>query len=274
MPYVRPLVPAIPLMYVLLVAAADDFAARGGGFRKAVMLAYIVSLLIDTLFFAPGNGYFGAREGNALREQLRSLAASPRVFAGAIAAKLRSPSQWGPLDGVSGQTSQLSNYQTLVGNFLHRNYPPNSLVIYDQMGQTPFYAGATMRFIDSLGLTDRTIGRFYFERWKRSDALLRTYDVLASQAVQLAFGERRDPITETSALNYLFDLNPDLILLNEVTAFEDPAGIPVRLSQDPRLANGYELRYTLAGFVDVYERKSAPRKQRLEVPTGLWVLPR
>ena len=156
-------------------------------------------------------------------------------------------------------------------DFLRRNYPADAVVVYDQMGQTPFYAGPTMRFVDSWGLTDRTIGRFYFGRWKRRNALLRAYDGVASEAVKLAFGERRDEISETEALNYVFGLNPDLILIHKVAIAADDTGIPARLIQDPKLTDAYELRYTLAGVVMVYERRDAPRKQGPDVPPGLAV---
>jgi len=70
----------------------------------------------------------------------------------------------------------------------------------------------------------------------------------------------------------VFGLNPDLILIHKVAIAADGTGIPARLIQDPKLADTYELRYTLAGAVLVYERRDAPRKQRLDVPPGLAVV--
>jgi hypothetical protein len=274
MPYVRHLVPAIPLGYVLLVAAADTLASAAGRSRRGLILGYIAVVFVGTLFFSRSSRDFGEFGENTVRVYLRAFARSPATFVRAIAGKLHAPAQFTPLDAIAGTTDPMSNYQSRVGDFLRRNYPANSLVVYDQMGQTPFYAGPAMRFIDSLGLTDRTIGRFYFERWHRSDPPLRIYDALASQVVRLAFGEQRDEVSEKKALDHLFGLNPDLILTNDFSVQVDPGGIPARLTQDPRLAAGYERRYTLAGGVQVYERKGAARKERLDVPPGLSVVAR
>jgi hypothetical protein len=270
MPYVRHLVPAIPLACVLLVAAADALAARAGRFRKVLLLGYIGVTFVVTLMCSRSSGYFGGSGKNAVFASLRTFAASPRQFPAGLAASLRSPVT--PISrGAVTNVDALSNFQSQVGEFLRRNYPANSVVIYDQMGQTPFYAGPTMRFFDTLGLTDRTIGRFYFERSKRRDASLRIFDAVGTEAVRLAFGEQRAQITATQALDYLFGLNPDLILMNAFVLMTDPDGIPAHLSRDPRLQGRYALRYTLAGWVQVYERKAAPPRRQIDVPPGLSV---
>jgi hypothetical protein len=272
MPYVRHLVPAIPLIWVLLVGAADALAAAVGRGRRPVVLVYVAVVFVVSLFFSRSSGDFGASGENTVRASLRAFAANPVRFVRATADKLRAPTTAQPVDEIFGATSSLgSNYQSRIGDFLRRNYPADSVVVSDQMGQTPYYAGATMRFVDSWGLTDPTLGRFYFERWKRRDALLRAYDAIASQAVHWAFGERRDAITETTALSYLFGLHPDLILIHTVAIAGDPEGLPASLLRDARLADGYQLRYTLAGAVLLYEKKDAPRKPRLDVPAGLSV---
>ncbi len=272
MPYVRHLVPAIPLLCVLLVGAADDLAPGAGGFRKALKLGYVAIVFVGTLFFSRSSGDFGTSGENTLRTSLRAFAASPGAFARETTSKFLAPATPGPLDALFLHTSTLGgNYQSLIGEFIRRNAPSGSLIIYDQMGQTPFYAGSTLRFVDSLGLTDRTIGRFYFGRRARSDVILRIYDVVTSYLVELAFGEPRDEITASRALDYLFALDPDLILVHALVAKADPSGIPARLSRDPRLTSGYELRHTLAGLVLGYERKGTPRRQ-LDVPAGLWVV--
>ena len=273
MPYVRHLVPAIPLAYVLLVGAVDSLVAGAGRARKALMVGYIAIVFVGTLFFSRSSGDFGESGENTVRVCLRTFVASPASFADVLTTKLRSPSTPDSLDEISWQPDALRNFQSRIGDFLRRNYPADSVVVYDQMGQTPFYAGATMRFIDTLGLTDRTIGRFYFQQRERG-LLLRTFDAGARQIVEFAFGEHRNESSETKALDYLFDQNPDLILFNEFALKSDPVGIPATLSQDPRLTDGYEQRYTLAEYTRLYQRKDAPRKPWLDVPAGLSVVPR
>jgi hypothetical protein len=272
MPYVRHLVPAIPLLYVLLTGAVDVLARGRAGWRRALAIAYMAIVLFITLLLSESPGDFGEGRKNRVAKYLVAFATNPLAHVRQSAAKIVDPMELTPLDETLGREGTLgTNYQALVGEFLRRNYPANSRVVYDQMGQTPFYAGPEMVFVDSGGLTDRTISRAYFERRKRHDALLRAYDAGVSAAVRLVFGEHRDEITEAKAVDYLFGLDPDLILINIFAAAVDAQGVQAQLDRDPRITRDYDLRYALAGFVKVYEKKTAPRKPNIDAPVGLRV---
>jgi hypothetical protein len=274
MPYVRHLVPAIPLLYVLLTGAVDVLARGRAGWRRALAIAYMAIVLFITLLLSESPWYFGEGRENRVAMYIAAFAVNPLAHLRQSAAKIVAPMVSTPLDETLGRECTLgTNYQALVGEFLRRNYPANARVVYDQMGQTPFYAGPDMEFIDSGGLTDRTISRAYFERRKRHDAVLRAYDAGLSTVVRLVFGEHRDEITEAMAVDYLFGLDADVILINKVSAAFDAQGIPARLDRDSRITRDYDLRYSLAAFasVKVYEKKNAPRKPKIDAPVGLQV---
>lgn len=274
MPYARHLVPATPLIYVLAVAAADTLFAAAGRSRRPLVLAYLGATCGLALFGSASTAEFGATRGNTLTAHAAAFAANPRAFAQATADKFGSPEVPGYLEEALGDdVTRLANYQSRVGEFLRRNYPPDTVIVYDQMGQTPFYAGAEMRFIDSLGLTDRTVGRFNFERRARGNVLLRGGDAVVSKALQWSFGSDREPVTAAQALDYVFALRPDLILIQLLILEMDPDGLPALLSRDPRLRERYEWRYTLARFIHAYERKDLPPKTHFAVPLGLGVVP-
>jgi len=271
MPYVRHLVPALPLLYVLLVGAVDTLASGSSRIRSAAAFAYAMVVLAVTLLFSESAGP-GIGRRNPLRTFLAAFAANPARHVRETAIKIVSPSSFGHLDEALGQRETLgTNYQSLVGEFLHANYPAHSLVVYDQMGQTPYYGGAQMRFVDSLGLTDRTIARIYVERSASTNAL-RVYNAVISRAVELAFGEHRDAITDAKALDYLFGIDPDLVLINSFLVGFDPKGIPAQLMRDPRLGRDYELRYTLGRVVRLYERKGRFGRRRPITAVGLDVV--
>jgi hypothetical protein len=272
MPYARNLVPAIPLVFVLVFAAADSIQ-RQAGLPRGALVAYLAVAFSVTLFLSRSMGEFTSTTGNAVRRYVSAFAGQPRAYIEATAAKIRSPMGVAALDLMLERYGTIdSTFQTLVGDFFKRNYPPEAVVVYDQMGQTPFHAGASMRFIDSLGLTDRTVGRFYFESHKHPASILALYDRVASAAVRVVFGEERRSMSASEVLDYLFGQNPDVILVNTAVASLDPMGIPARLSGDARLGQQYELRYRLAGFLMLYERRNATRTRPLDVPFGLGVV--
>jgi hypothetical protein len=269
MPYARHLVPAIPFAYVLLVSGVEVLAAGGAASAQVLALSYVAAVFVGTLFFweSAGMGW-----PNPIRRYLGAFVASPVTHLRESIAKIADASRYGSLDQALEQQETLgTNYQSLVGEFLRRNYPADALVVYDQMGQTPFYAGPGMRFVDSLGLTDRTVARVDFERRKRTESVLHVYDVLASRAVALAFGERRDDITEQQALDYLFGLHPDLVLINLFVVYKQPQAVTTHLARDPRLTRDYQLRYVLAGLVLVYEKKGSHWPSQPDIPAGLEV---
>lgn len=274
MAYARHLVPAIPLVYVLAAAGAGELFAAAGRAHRALAVCYLLGGFVLTLAFSRSVGEFNVSRENALARYARAFAADPAAFVASTYVKLRSPNAYTYLDGALQRQDTIgTNYQPLVGEFLRRNYPADAVVVYDQMGQTPFYAGASMRFVDSLGLTDRTIGRFYFERSHPGGAFLGWYDAVVGAAVESVFGERREEIGAAEGVDYLFGLRPDVIMIQSLIVRLDPGGIPAHLSRDPRLREGYQLRHRLARFVEVYERKDLRRSAPLDVPAGLFILP-
>jgi hypothetical protein len=282
MPYTRHLIPALPLLFVLLVAALAEWVEGRPHAVRALAQGYLLVFLVTTLFFSQSVTYFSAGRENPIRRHLGAFATDPARHAREIATKIVSPSTPGQLDEALNFYATLgTNRDVLIGEFLRRNFPADTLVIYDQMGQTPFHAGADMGFVDSWGLTDRTVSLVDFHLRKRGDVLLRAYDAAITRAVALAFGEQRPIVTTGSALDYLFSLEADLILIHRYTAT-----IPRRLTgllwRDPRLERDYELRYALVPEVErqlgitqvlVYARKGQARADHVDVPAGLVVVP-
>src|SRR5690606_22449881 len=68
------------------------------------------------------------------------------------------------------------NRNATVGRFIQQNYPMGIAVIFDQMGQAPWYAGLDKKFIDNTGLTDKQIGYFAFQEKARKSTLFGAYE--------------------------------------------------------------------------------------------------
>ncbi len=136
------------------------------------------------------------------------------------------------------------------------------------MGQTPWCAGADKTFIDSLGLTDRATGAYYFAGRARRSQLLGLYDSLVLGAIRMLFPGEKRAYTEQEILDDLFAAEPHLIMTNQLAIRLRPGSLPALLEKDPRLSASYARRFKLDRWVMVYERRDLPRRE-ISVPRGL-----
>jgi len=145
------------------------------------------------------------------------------------------------------------NHQVMPGEFIAANYPDDITVVYDQMGQTPWYAGPDVHFIDSLGLVDRPIGHYVFNEKMADSALLTVFSGITRPIFRLFGDEDRAQWDEAAMMSYLFDQRPELIMLHGLIVGSGADVVPVKINNDPRLRENYTLRYGI-NFTLVYER--------------------
>jgi len=145
------------------------------------------------------------------------------------------------------------NHQVMTGEFIALNYPKNIRVVYDQMGQTPWYAGLDKHFIDSIGLIDKPVGAYLFNRKVKNSKFLAFFTTLTSPVIELFGGEKRGDWTREKALQYIFDQEPEVIMLHAMVA-RNSKTVPGMLMADKRLEQFYEYKYSV-NVTQVYERK-------------------
>jgi hypothetical protein len=258
-PYHRHLAPALPPLFVLVVSSAAGLARPGSRLGAWLLYAYAAAFLAaSSLLSAPPRPNAPGRiDPNPIARAAARLAGAPGAEASRLRELLRHP------DAID------VTYQSLVGDFLRLNYPPGVVVAFDQMGKAPYRAGPDAIFIDTFGLTDRTIGYFYFSARASRSPWLR----LACRLSQRVAGSRcAEPHSAQRVLDYVFGRRPDVILLNRYVMRRLPQTLPGLISRDPRLSLLYEPRWRLAGVISLYERKGLP-SQPLRVPEGLEVQP-
>jgi hypothetical protein len=257
-PHHRHLAPALPLLFVLLVSSAERLVRSGTRLAAPLLAAYAAAFLVaSSLLATPARPNAPGRiDPNPIARAASRLAAAPGAELRRLGGLLRHPDAIDP------------TYQSRVGEFLRMNYPSRVVVAFDQMGKAPWRAGPDAVFIDTLGLTDRTIGYFYFSARTHGSALLRLACGLSRWIAGSACAE---PVSAQQALDYVFTRRPDVILLNRYVVKRMPHTLPGLLSRDPRLARDYEPRWRLGGVVSLYERKDlATREPR--VPDGLEIV--
>ena len=101
------------------------------------------------------------------------------------------------------------NFQTLFGNWIRRNVPVNSIILYDQMGQTPFYAGRlSYTFIDSFGVTDKIIAAIKYR--EKNPILFKIRDLVLKLLPGVDVETYQKNLTFSE---YILSRNPDYIFI-------------------------------------------------------------
>jgi hypothetical protein len=239
--YDRYLVPALPLVYVVCARGLDRLASSG---RVASHVVRWSSRALGAwlAFGAPAMSLSLNPVPNLLVEALTKAVGDPAGFASRCASILLQrgdpvpPTQSSP-DGIE------STVAFTTGELIEKSYPRGITIVYDQMGQTPWYAGRDKVFIDTLGLTYRPAGfAFYNERLAVSgDPVQRAYQRVSEWLLHAVFGEPSRELTNQEVVERIFGLRPHLIIVN---AFVNPNSqdVPGRIARDPRLSTDYVQR--------------------------------
>ena len=155
--------------------------------------------------------------------------------------------------------------QVLLGKFIRRNYKSGSTFVYVQMGRVPYFAGTNINFIDSVGLTDKVIGRAKFYYQCQESPLLRSYEIISRHIKTVYPGDNNNFVTNEALMNYVFEKKPEVII----------CFAPIRnnvinlMAKDSRIKHNYQVKYLICGML-MFERKGHIAKP-LDIPEGLTV---
>lgn len=163
------------------------------------------------------------------------------------------------------------NRNATVGRFIQQNYPAGITVIFDQMGQAPWYAGLDKRFVDNTGLTDKQIGYFAFQEKARLSRVFGFY-----QQVLLALKQNFWPgevyyTSKAEIVERLFAENAQLVLVRERYVENQPNSILGLMVKDQRFAERYRQVFRINKRDQVFERRDLPVLLNPQVPPGALV---
>lgn len=258
----RHLVPALPLIYLVMGRGLDSLVVR---------LPYLVhpvgfGLLLYApwlLFEAPALELSVTPKPNPLTTMLQQVSAHPTRYLRNLGYVLTSRPRPMVEEKDYGTEQITANSQYLMGDFLARTYPKGISVVYDQMGQTSWYAGVDKKFYDTFGLTYKpTAFTLFNEQVGWSDGrLYKTYRGVSERLISLLEAQPSRHWTTRNAVDHFFSLNPDLFVfvgfqvgryLPDGT-YEYFPGLLSDLVKDPRMEARYVRRNKW--FLWVYERK-------------------
>lgn len=261
---------SLPVLLLLVAVAIARLLAFAPKTLKPVLVGYVAVACIAVAWMPRVPGLF-EHTRNPFYTVLDLLREQPATTLSALGSKLAAPHATTVLDDtLQARVPYVinANYQALVGHFLHDNYPQGLTIGYDQMGQTPYFAGAQQNFVDFLGLATRPISLYYFNQNARDSKSKTLYKQVVDPLLQHQRPEDRD-IDQQGALASVEQSNPDVIIIHTLVASSDKT-LTYHVRNSDWFKQNYVLRYSLATWLLVYERKdlSFPLKAK-NLPAAL-----
>jgi hypothetical protein len=264
MPFNRHLVPALPLLYVIAGVGLDRLVLNRPVLRRVVGWGkglFVLWLLVG----APAIDRGLERRTNPFTAKLILALWAPGQVAANLADLVAGRPRKIVRRGRYISDSITENWQFLVGEFIRETYPTGITIAYDQMGQTPWYAGLDKTFIDTWGLTYRATGFAVFNQQLGAERSW-VHRAYLSASERLAGARGQEPsrrMNPKEAADHVLALRPHLIILNTMMTHETaPDGtsravsrnVPGLIAQDPRLTVDYVERKKWM-FLRFFERK-------------------
>ncbi len=254
-PYYRHFVTLSPILFIFIITLISKYFTLSTSPPKTkknlsvIVFTYVIVFATASLIFS------SHRHENPVSQNIQKFISIPGGHIKSTIAHIQDPSLF-------------KNYQILVGEFIHKNYFDNLTIVYDQMGQTPFGAGLTHTFIDSYGLADKTINRYFFYGTDHDSFLMNGYKQLSRYIIETLFPETEFIISRDDILNFIFEKQPDIIIYNKFCMKKRNDNLQSLFIEDERFKAHYKLKYVLHFVVHVYERNGLQTKPFYK-PDGL-----
>jgi hypothetical protein len=155
------------------------------------------------------------------------------------------------------------NFIASVGDFVRMNYRENAVVVYDQIGQAPWYAGRNTFFIDNLGLGYREIGLARFHQSAERSALYTAYEKIMDALVKIFWPEEKRVYSEEEIISRLLEKKPELIIARKGYISKGRDNILTEILRNPELLARYRARYLLNNREIIFERIAGHENFRL-----------
>jgi multisubunit Na+/H+ antiporter MnhB subunit len=163
------------------------------------------------------------------------------------------------------------NLISSVGDFVRSNYADDVTVVYDQVGQAPWYAGSKTIFIDNLGLCYRDIGLLRFRPFAEASVLYSLYDTFLQGLLNIFWPDEQRYFSEEQVMQRILEKQPEVLIIRKPYLRNAPDSLFGKFLRLPAVAEGYQARYLLNGREIVFER--VQNTQKFSRYTGQPVVP-
>lgn len=161
-----------------------------------------------------------------------------------------------------------------VGDFVNLNYKDDAVVVYDQIGQAPWYAGRNTFFIDNIGLGYRELGFARFHEFAQTSWLYAGYERLLESMVRYFWSSEQRVFSDDQMIDRILEKNPDVIIARKGMINNGRVSFLSVMLKRADVAARYQARYLLNNREIVFERIQAREDYRrhaddvLIVPEG------
>ncbi len=268
---------ALPFVYIfLLMLVARWWPMRA--IPQAGLRIVLVGLVFYTLLFSRYVHLHNSHAAPVIANVIRATAGATQYWPD-IGRLLRNPDDFREQPDGLGVFDIRYNYIASVGDFVRLNYRDDAVVIYDQIGQAPWYAGKNTFFIDNLGLGWRDAGLARFHESAKQSPVYGIYEAVLAGMVHVFWPQERRLFGEGEIIARMLARDPDVIIARKPYVSRGRDNLLVRMLQDPAVAARYRASYLLNRREIIFERIERREDFRLHsegqysVPPGAVVQP-
>jgi hypothetical protein len=167
-------------------------SCKGEYYKHLIIILISLVVLVNFLCHTIKLPFADNIKENQIRHSLKSVLADPSIIR----------KKFNIVYNIDYDLPQ--NFQALFGAWIRTNVPKNSIILYDQMGQTPFYAGLSYTFIDSFGLTDKMVTEIKYNRG------ITLRNLTSKLFPKVKGGAKQNSVTFS---DYILSRNPDFIFI-------------------------------------------------------------
>jgi hypothetical protein len=255
----------LPFFFLLTVALIGRF-----GFANLARKAVLCCLVLMSLYLLLLGRYTNSR-GEVMMSPVwggaRNFAECPSAFTRDLLGVLTDPDGY-----ITDSEPRLTrdfigfNRNATVGRFIKSNFADNITVVFDQMGQAPWYAGLDKTFIDNVGLTNRMIGYYDFHERAAPGSVYSAYESLLLFTQGLIRGDEvRIPLRQDILL-MLYQANPEVVIVRYKFVERRPGSLIATYIN----THGFKERYRRAFRINrrdaVYVRKDVVLPENIVIP--------
>lgn len=146
------------------------------------------------------------------------------------------------------------NLISAVGDFVRMNYAPTVRVVYDQVGQAPWYAGKDVTFIDNLGLCDRAIGLLHFQSRIAGSLVYGQYERGIQWLLDRVAPSEYRQMEKDTVLAHMLASQPDVLIVRKPYLQNRSDSVLADFLRLPAVQQQYRARWLLNGRELVFER--------------------
>lgn len=261
----------LPFIYMFTLMLLARWWQPAGWWLRGASQALLVVLLAYTLVYAQTVQFENSRRGPFLANFLHALS-NNKDYWGKVGRLIKNPDSFQEGIDKVGVFNIRYNFIASVGDFVHLNYRDDAVVVYDQIGQAPWYAGEKTQFIDNLGLGYRAIGLSRFHQAAEQSWLYHSYEKVMEFLVGYWWPEEKRVQTNQEIIEGILSRKPDVIIARKKYIVKERNNLLTDMLRDPAILAQYQARYLLNNREIIFERLS-PEPSYHKLPAGRFSVP-